>query len=273
MNCAAIKQAITIDDYLARIGLQPAKVTAKGIWYFSPISGEAHPSFEVSPDGTMFHDWSSGASGDLIKLVIDMHPGYSVHDVIVDVTNMLGASNASASPKTTNKTTNLCQKEVTYKEGLHILNSSREICRKLQGYAFGRGITRDILGQYCQEVEYYNAGRTWYSLGFLNDKGGYEIRSHRFKGASAPKGITTIGVNRDCPYLIFEGFFDFLSAVQLRWFSAERNNAIVLNSTAMVAECLDKLQDASRIVCFLDRDESGVKTYQKIAEAFPRAED
>ena len=151
MNCAIIKDTIRIDEYLAHKGLQPSKVTAKGLWYNSPITGETHPSFQVSPNGRFFHDWSSGAKGTIIDLSISLYPGSLIHDAIIDIT--------------TNSNINISQSlnSIRYLEyvssGLRIIRVNHEICRKLQGYAYGRGISREILSQYCVEIEYENAGQ------------------------------------------------------------------------------------------------------------------
>jgi hypothetical protein len=63
-----------------------------------------------------------------------------------------------------------------------------------------------LANQYCREVHYQNSAGKFFSVGFLNDKGGYELSNKpNFKGCISPKDITTFRNNADA-CLVFEGF-------------------------------------------------------------------
>jgi hypothetical protein len=77
---------------------------------------------------------------------------------------------------------------------------------KLIAWVQERKIDLDLANRHCREVHYQNKEKDYFSIGFRNDKGGYELSSpSNFKGCIAPKDITTIQNNRDA-CLVFEGF-------------------------------------------------------------------
>ncbi|WP_134087873.1 hypothetical protein [Olivibacter sp. XZL3] len=50
-----------------------------------------------------------------------------------------------------------------------------------------RGIPRDLAFTYCKEVHYNMYGRSYYAIGFKNDKGGYELRNPYLKKFKQPE--------------------------------------------------------------------------------------
>ena len=145
----------------------------------------------------------------------------------------------------------------------------------LCSYLYHRGISWRIAQNYCVEIRYYLHGhnREYYAIGFPNRAGGYEIRNPYFKGAIAPKDISIIGDTNANTCLVFEGFMDFLSAVEMSWFSSDSMSAVILNSTSLVERAISALEKAERILCMLDGDDSGEITTAKICNELPQALD
>lgn len=270
MNCTEIKQLFSIVTYLEMKGYSPIKISGSGCWYHSPFTNDRHASFQVSKDGKKFHDWShEGKYGTIIDLSMQFCNTNNVRIAIQDIVNTIGGNTPLLGISHASKVAD----EHT-KSPIKVIEDRPVSSKLLMGYAYGRGrITREILCEYCREIRYENAGRRYYALGFRNNIGGYELRSSCFKGSTAPKSVTTINDMADCTYLVFEGFFDFLSAVHMNWFRPNEMNAVVLNSTANTKQSFNELKNARRIVCLLDNDTPGREATALILQQFPNAED
>ena len=269
MNCAQAK-AIPIQELMASLGFTPTRTTRKGTWYHSPFSGEGGdrtPSFQVSPDGKGFYDWSSDARGNILDLAMLMLGTRSVPEALrfIEKATTGHAPLYKRTPSSEEKGNNVWE-DVTI-EPLH----SGALC----SYLYRRGISWETAKQYCVEDRYYRPGRRteYYAVGFQNRSGGYELRNPHFKGSMAPKDITVIGTVWNSKCLVLEGFMDFLSIVDMGWFAEENMSAIVLNSTALVDRCLPELKEALEVICLLDDDESGRKTTEKLCATLPQAYD
>ena len=139
-------------------------------------------------------------------------------------------------------------------------------------YLQGRGINIELAKRECKELHFTNNGRPFFAIGFSNMAGGYEVRNSFFKGCIAPKDITHIrqqGEPRE-KCLVFEGFMDYLSFLTLRMRNCptmpdlDRQDYVILNSTANVSKALDVMSPYERIHCMLDNDETGFRATQAI---------
>lgn len=135
---------------------------------------------------------------------------------------------------------------------------------KLLGYLKERGIDTDIAIPNCEEVRYRVHGKRYYAIGFRNDAGGMELRNRFFKGCIPPKDIS-LKRNGSDGCAIFEGFIDYLSAMQMGIIASDW---LVLNSVSNVEKAVKVLQDYERIECYLDNDEAGRRTFQRLRNSF-----
>lgn len=260
MNCAQAK-SISILVFLQTLGILPAYRKTNGWWFHSPLQGEGrdkHPSFQVSLDGRSFHDWSTTNKGNIIDLVMAMTGICDVHNALKYLERIgeitFSAETIPAAVK------NPCWEDV-YETPLH--------SGPLRTYLHNRGISWETAYRYCCEIRYRLSNRDvdYYAIGFPNRAGGYELRNAMFKGAIPPKDITIVGEPEGRTCLVLEGFFDFLSTVELRWFQEERMSAIVLNSTAMVERAIPVLSKANRVICLLDGDSAGKKATKTLVRS------
>ena len=116
----------------------------------------------------------------------------------------------------------------------------------------------------CEEVRYRVHGNQFYAIGFRNDAGGLELRNRFFKGCIPPKDISLKRNDSDV-CAVFEGFMDYLSAMQLGIIASDW---LVLNSVSNVEKAVKVLQGYERIECFLDNDEAGRRTFQRLHDCF-----
>lgn len=268
MNSIQAKQ-IRIDEFLAQLGYSPAKVSAQCITYRSMLvqSGDRTPSFQVSADGHAFHDWSAGQKGSIVDLAMCLIGTTSVSVALAYIEEVMG-------PQVIVTSTAPSFSFYQQKHSLVVSAVTRLTSPALLHYAWQRGISSAIVKTYCSEVRYRTNGeREYYSIGWRNISGGWELRNAYSKLAAAPKDITVVNDLCDCTMLVFEGFFDFLSAAQVSWFKPRRMNAVILNSTALLDRALTVLRDATRVICLLDNDDAGRNATHRILQACLQAED
>ena len=109
-------------------------------------------------------------------------------------------------------------------------------------------------------------------MAYPNDKGGYELRSSRYKGGTSPKGITTHFDRENASVVVFEGFFDMLSFATLC--GGVKHNYVVLNSTVNKETALEIFKSLqNQVYLCLDNDEGGDTTTRWLLDALPSAKD
>lgn len=268
MNCNTAKQ-IPIPLLLEKQGILPVTRNASGSWYHSPWSpsGDRRPSLQVSPDGRMFKDWSSGTQGNIIDLAMALQGTSSVSRALEFIDELVGnMGTVPTSPPPKRGATNTLYE----KSKIEIVEISPIHSPALLDYVGRRNIPAPIAMRYCSEVLFKVAGQKrmapYYAIGFQNDSGGFELRNPFVKMATAPKDITTIGNMNSGHGLVFEGCFDFLTAATLGIFDRQHTYAIVLNSTSLLQRALDGLTGAVSVECYLDHDETGRRATKTILE-------
>jgi len=124
-------------------------------------------------------------------------------------------------------------------------------------YLHSRNIPISIADQYCREIDFAWHGKCFYSIGFLNDAGGYELRNKFYKNNSRPKAITSIK-NGAKKVAVFEGFFDFLSFLMLiKNQTQSKWDFCILNSLSFFEKSVPFLLSYETVHLFLDNDAAG----------------
>jgi hypothetical protein len=238
---------LDIVDYLSRRGYQPQKISGNQYWYSSPFREEQTPSFKVNRKLNRWFDFGEGEGGNLIDLGIRLQN--------CTVSELLKSIDTGIIP-----TKNQTQKIKNEQSGLiTILSISTIRSQSLINYIHQRKIKFPVAEKYLVEVHYQVHEKNYYSLGFKNDSGGYELRSPSFKGSSSPKDTTFID-NSAKTVAVFEGFFDFLSYCSLSYKKLDmESNFLVLNSASFFEKSLTKMQAHEQVGLFLDNDNAGTK--------------
>lgn len=263
MNCSEAKK-IPIVGYLASCGIIPDKVRGNEAWYKSPLREDHSPSFAVNRDKNTWYDMGTRTGGNLIDLVMELHR-----------TSITGALIILQSPATaTSQLFFSCQHGIktTDRNPVELKHIQLLQNRALIQYLQERNIPFDYASMYVQEIYYQVNGRQFFSIGFRNDKGGFDLRNRSGKYTILPKGITTIkGDNRSV--CVFEGFINFLSA--LVYYKKPRPEAtfIILNGVGFTSEALPKLRSFAKVSLFLDNDQAGEGAVKQVKELYPEATD
>lgn len=246
----------SIKDYLARLGVQPSRENGTRGTYRSPFRQEHRPSFSVDYAKNVWYDFGIGEGGSIIDLDMRM-VGCSVKESIERLgRDMIPPVRYVRKPAK------------SWQPGISILGVSPVQSPELLEYARGRGIRQDVVRQYCSEL-LFQCGRRQpqRAIGFRNDDGGWELRGGKIKLSSTPKTVTTICRDRK-QVCVFEGFMDFLSAVELDMADA-CTDVVVLNSVSNINKCLLFLMSHKEIRLFLDNDNAGREGTASIREAMP----
>lgn len=242
-------KCVSAIEVLAQLGFQPVTQTG-GEWvYRSPKTDERTPSFFVNPAKNVFIDYSGGEKGDVVRLVQYL-TGRTFAESVTWLLSLSPISLSFSGPALS---------KIDEGSGAPVIKQVRPLTHPaLTRYVRERAVSVAVAAQYCREVHFLNQsnGRHYFAVGFANDGGGYALRNGAgYKGQIAPAGFTTLPMAGSKVANLFEGFFDFLSAVQL--FGSPRNVTIVLNSTAHVTKVLPVLRNFDSLNLYLDRDKAG----------------
>lgn len=246
---------IPIADFLNAMGVRPAKQRGQVLWYSAPYRTERTPSFKVDTVKNVWFDFGTGKGGD----IFDLAGAFIGSEDFLLRAAFIARNGACSRPVMTQLPRNK-EREPAFEDiWVRSLQDS-----KLLGYLEERGIDAHVAIPNCEEVRYRVRGKRYYAIGFRNRSGGLELRNRFFKGCIPPKDISLKRNGTDV-CAVFEGFMDYLSAMQLGIIASDW---LVLNSVSNVEKALQMLGDYQRIECYLDNDNAGRRTFQRLQECF-----
>ncbi|MDY3103618.1 MAG: toprim domain-containing protein [Prevotella sp.] len=246
---------IPIADFLNAMGIHPARQRGNALWYSAPYRTERTPSFKVDTNKNVWFDFGIGKGGDIFDLAGEF---IGSGDFLLRAAFI--AKRGTCPLPIMERPQRNEEKEPVFEDiWVRPLQDS-----KLLGYLRERGIFADIAITNCEEVRYRVHGKRYYAIGFRNNAGGWELRNRFFKGCIPPKDIS-LRRNGSNVCAVFEGFMDYLSAMQLGIIASDW---LVLNSVSNVEKALKVLDGYRRIDCYLDNDDAGHRTLERLREDF-----
>ena len=264
-----ILQSISIVEIMAHMGKN--LYNKKGL-YYSPFRDESTPSFHIDVATNRWYDFGTSEGGGLFEFVC-RSAGITrgeVYDWLASFRSMIPESEYKA----------VIEKAKKVKPSRIIVDSTSHdfTRRKLVEYAQSRAVTKEILERYCEEVLYHidvYPQRQYFAIGFKNNDGGYVLRSSLTKKCTSsamttldPEGNLTTKVAGD-KVLVFEGFMDFLSWISSVKQKTPQYDCCILNSVSNIEKALPWITAHKNIAAFMDNDEAGRNTLQKIIENVP----
>lgn len=246
-----------IRDYLAGMGIRPAKDRGYYGLYHSPFREDSNPSMKVDYEKNLWIDYGAGNGGTLIDLVMRLErcdAGQAMR---------LLEQKIPDAPSFSFQGNNIAPQErepaITIERVQAIENPA------LVAYLKERGINIDIAREHCRELHYSVAGKPYFAIGFRNDAGGYELRSKYFKGCTSKAPTTKDGGHPDC--LVFEGFMNYLSFMTLKGNPHPEQNTVVLNSVTNLAKAKPFIASHEQVYAYLDNDDTGRKATAELKAA------
>ena len=246
---------IPIADFLSAMGIHPTKQKGNALWYSAPYRMERRPSFKVDINRNVWFDFGIGKGGDIFDLAGEF---IGSKDFLLRAA-FIARNGAYPLPIIEHPQRNEEKEPIFEDIWVRPLQDS-----KLLGYLRERGIFADTVITNCEEVRYRVHGKRYYAIGFRNEVGGLELRNRFFKGCIPPKDIS-LKRNGSDVCSVFEGFMDYLSAMQMGIIASDW---LVLNSVSNVEKALKVLGVYRRIECYLDNDDAGRRTLEKLRADF-----
>lgn len=246
---------IPIADFLSAMGIHPTKQKGNALWYSAPYRMERRPSFKVDINRNVWFDFGIGKGGDIFDLAGEF---IGSKDFLLRAA-FIARNGAYPLPIIEHPQRNEEKEPVFNDIWVRPLQDTR-----LLGYLEERGINAHVAIPNCEEVRYRVRGKRYYAIGFRNDAGGLELRNRIFKGCIPPKDIS-LKRNGSDVCAVFEGFMDCLSAMQIGTIASDW---LVLNSVSNVEKAVKVLQGYERIECYLDNDDAGRRTLEKLRANF-----
>lgn len=284
MNIHQAKAQVLLPDLLARLGCQPSHEQQGEWWYHSPLrEGDATPSFKTDRTGKLWFDHGTGEGGDVVKFA-RLYWQCSIGEALRHLTQLYPGSLFDEPPavqptKAPSSAAPLFEWQATgdHDAAQPQIELRPITSRGLYWYLHHRGIDPKLAKRYVQEMRCPLYGKDFYALAFPSDAGGYELRNGvgvtegkpGFKGAHGPKAITTLHPEKATPggsVTVFEGFFDFLSALSWAGKEAPDTPVIVMNSTAMLTPTADAIRrlQAGQVYLYLDHDSTGREATEQL---------
>ena len=269
IDASKLKQ-IPIENLLDKLGYKPKTTKPNELWYISPFRDENTPSFKVSTNLNLWHDFADGQGGDIIRLVEKLY-NLTFKEAIEELARLTGyTANKEYKPKPIQQKQGVTQNQTKEKVEIRKLQDLQN--EALIEYLKSRKVNIDIAKHYLQEIYYTNDNKNYFALAFKNDSGGYEIRSKYFQGSlkGYPKDITTLKSqshnSNQNTLLIFEGFIYFLSFFTVQNIKSIQDlkyDVIVLNSLSFIPKLINEILPNNprykELHCYLDTDDAGRK--------------
>lgn len=262
-----IRQAknIPIEQILYKMGINPQKTSGFDIWYLSPFTIEKTASFKVNQKINRWFCHSSGFGGNTVDFTVKYF-NYTVQDALVFLSDFDGSFSF--------------QKQILNSPDIYTNENSTIITKiisvqhmALKQYLNCRNISNPEVQKQLKEIHYSVNHKNYFGLGFKNDSDAWEIRSKYSKICIGRKDIRLIKNGRE-KLRIFEGFFDYLSFLQINTKTITANSDyLILNSVAMILKNKSILLNYNTIELFLDNDATGNKYTRIIIEEFKNAVD
>ena len=257
MHLHDIKQ-VSIVAYLAQAGFEAKLIKGVNYWYCSPLRSELTPSFKVNAERNQWYDFGTGDHGDIIDLVCVLQ-----HCSTAEAMRQLAAlKGVRLAPSFSFAgITHVSQQRSSME-----LSSVQVVKHpKLLLYLSERGLQPSDVFPFLSEVYYRVSEKCFFTLGFPNDAGGWELRNPYFKGCFAPKAISTIKGTDSHKLQLFEGFMDFLSWRKLH--PEVQADSIILNSLTLLPKLIPTLHPYPIIESLLDNDEAGDRATKQLFDA------
>ncbi|MDI5899451.1 toprim domain-containing protein [Flavobacterium yafengii] len=263
MNSTQARE-ISIEKVLQNLGCEPTKSNENESWYLSPFRIEKTASFKLNRKINRWFDHGEQKGGNVIDFLIQKF-GFSVNEALSYLEKF--------------DTFFSFQKQI-FETPTKELNSTNHIEKILPvqhvaliQYLKSRQIHNSKNIKQLKEIHYTINEKNYFALGFQNKSQGWEIRSKYAKICLGKKDISLIH-NESKTLRIYEGFFDFLSFVQLQEnLIMEESDYLILNSVALLVTNISVLSDYDFIELYLDNDTTGDKYTSLAMEKFENAKD
>jgi hypothetical protein len=271
-------KSIPLTEFLHKLGYMPdtQKGNANDIWYKSPFRPqEQTASFHIHKAKNIWFDFGYSKGGNILDFVMELKKAdLSASLAFIEQINRKPLENSSYQQNNVpNETLN--KLENPYVETFVLNHVTNDFAPSLVRYMQQeRRINVDAAKEFITQVHFSNkAGKPFFGIGMKNIANGYEIRNPYFKSCVGKKDLIFIKGKGQGSIAIFEGMFDFFSAIT--YFGKAtflENDILILNSAGFQEQAIRFLKDQPHyktLSLFLDNDEAGQTVADNLKAAFP----
>lgn len=257
MNATQARE-ISIEKILQNLGCEPTKSNENESWYLSPFRIEKTASFKLNKKINRWFDHGEQIGGNVIDFVIAKF-GFNVSEALSYLEKFDSFFSFHQQ---------IFDSPIKDENDINIEKILPIKHLALIQYLKSRGINKYKTDDCLKEVHYTIKDKKYFAIGFENKSNGFEIRNKYTKICIGKKDVTLV-LNQSQILRIFEGFFDYLSFIQIRDNqNLEQSDYLVLNSAALIAKNLSVLQNYQTIELYLDNDTTGNKYTEFIIKSF-----
>ena len=263
MNSNQARQ-ISIEKVLQKLNYLPSKTIGNDYWYLSPFRTEVTPSFKVNLKLNRWFDHGEQIGGNIIDFLVHKF-GFSISEALEYLKpfecDFSFQKQILDYPNPEKRQNNFINKTIPIQ---HIALVQYLESRQIKNY-------KEV--KQLREIHYTINDKDYFGIGFQNNSEGWEIRSKYAKICLGKKDITVI-TNESKTLRIYEGFFDYLSFVQVREIlRMEESDYLILNSVALLLKNVTVLMNYTSIELYLDNDDAGNNYTELIRKQFEQAVD
>jgi hypothetical protein len=263
-----LKESASIVSLLEKLGYQPVPKRGRETMYVSMLrDNDTSPSLSVNDKLGVWFDHGAGKGGNIIDFGMAYWRGLEFAEIVLKIKATLDGG--VAAPK-------VVRPKYIEKKPNYIVHTVKAIGNHpaVTAYLQSRGVfnaAKPLLKEVYYYVEDENGKRKdYFSAGWQNEQGGWEVRNRLFKGCMGPKAISML-LNNTKKVAVFEGFLDFLS-----WkieHPLDDHSVVVLNAVTMLQQAISKCKAFSTIDVYFDRDKTGMLATREFLKALPYATD
>ena len=263
MNSNQARQ-ISIEKVLQKLNYLPSKTIGNDYWYLSPFRTEVTPSFKVNLKLNRWFDHGEQIGGNIIDFLVHKF-GFSISEALEYLKpfecDFSFQKQILDYPNPEKRQNNFINKTIPIQ---HIALVQYLESRQIKNY-------KEV--KQLREIHYTINDKDYFGIGFQNNSEGWEIRSKYAKICLGKKDITVI-TNESKTLRIYEGFFDYLSFVQVQEnLRMEESDYLILNSVALLLKNVQVLMNYTSIELYLDNDDAGNNYTELIRKQFEQAVD
>ena len=263
MNSNQARQ-ISIEKVLQKLNYLPSKTIGNDYWYLSPFRTEVTPSFKVNLKLNRWFDHGEQIGGNIIDFLVHKF-GFSISEALEYLKpfecDFSFQKQILDYPNPEKRQNNFINKTIPIQ---HIALVQYLESRQIKNY-------KEV--KQLREIHYTINDKDYFGIGFQNNSEGWEIRSKYAKICLEKKDITLI-TNESKTLRIYEGFFDYLSFVQVQEnLRMEESDYLILNSVALLLKNVQVLMNYTSIELYLDNDDAGNNYTELIRKQFEQAVD
>jgi hypothetical protein len=156
--------------------------------------------------------------------------------------------------------------KISKKQNSYCIKTARPLKNQiLIDYLKSRKMNINVCKKYLVEVYYKVNEKNYFGVGFLNNKGHFEIRNIYVKLALGKKWFTWINKNQSS-IIVLESWSDFISLLTLYPKYELWKDFLILNSLSMLSKTDEVLLNYSEIFWALDNDAAGSKATENCLE-------